>query len=182
MLSLSLPLWVELIITLLIHLNITQIQENTLKKQRQGKSTSQQQMVALFVIMQSSCVQKYLHTQTAVIEKSNTRTAKVEVDPVGESTGSTNFLEDPLGVWPPVEGTAGCLASESSYAPMSNYKTAECLMLSTTINGHLIVDRWDSRLSRPSTSIFHCSLGGEHPTGRDSWGRGKKKQPGSFAV
>lgn len=54
-------------------------------------------MVALFVIMQRSRVQKYLHTQTAVIKKRKTRNAKVEDDPVGESTGSTNFLEDLLG-------------------------------------------------------------------------------------
>lgn len=71
--SLSLPLSVELIITLLIHWNISQIQENTIKKQTQGKSTSQKQMVALVVIMQRSCVQKYLHTQTAVIKKGKKR-------------------------------------------------------------------------------------------------------------
>lgn len=58
-----------MIITLLIHRKITQIQENNIKKQTQGKSTSQQQMVTLFVIMQRSCVQKYLHTQTAINEK-----------------------------------------------------------------------------------------------------------------
>lgn len=179
MVSLTLPLWVELIITLLIHRNITQIQENTTKKQTQSKSTSLQQMVTLFVIMQRSRVQKYLHSQTASMNKENT---KVEADPAGGWMGFTNFLEDPLGAWPPVDGTVAFVAGESSYALMSNYTAVVRLMLSATINGHLIVDRWDSGLSRPSTSIFHRSFGGEHLTGRDSRGRGKKKQPGSFTV
>lgn len=174
-----------MIITLLIHRNITQIQENTIKKQTQGKSTSQQQMVMLFVIMQKSCVEKiFAYSDSHHRRKKNkikTRNEKVETDPAGEWKGSTNFLEDPSGAWPPVDRSVDFLAGDCSYAPMSNYAPAVCLMLSAAINGPLIVDRWDSRLTGPSTSIFHCSLG-EHLTHQDGRSKGKKKQPRSFSL
>lgn len=57
-----------MIITLLIQQYITLIQENTIKKQTQGKSTSQQQMATLIVIMQRSCMQ-HLHTHSAIVER-----------------------------------------------------------------------------------------------------------------
>lgn len=55
--------------------------------------------------------------------------------------GYTNFLENPSGARPPVDGTVDFIAGDFSYAPMSNYAPTVCLMLCAAINGHLIVDR-----------------------------------------
>lgn len=101
MLSLSLPLWVEVIITLLIHQNITQIQENTIKKQTQGKSASQQQMAVLFVIMQRSRVQNICILRLLLSKKGK------QADPAGESTGSTTSWRIRWGRDPPVDSTVG---------------------------------------------------------------------------
>lgn len=97
MVSLTLPLWVELIITLLIHRNITQIQENTTKKQTQGKSTSLQQMVTLFVIMQRSRVQKYLHSQTASMNKESWGRPSRRVDGLHKFLGGSVGGMTPCG-------------------------------------------------------------------------------------
>lgn len=37
-------------------------------------------------------------------------------------------------------------------------------------------DRWDTQLSRLLTSIFHCSVDGEHLTGQGNWERKKTKK------
>lgn len=170
-----------MIITLLIHQYITQIQENTIKKQTQGKSTSQQQMVPLLVIMQRSKVfaysqchhkkrktRRHLELTSVRNEKSNGwGKASREADRL------CKLLWDSTKGLPPGKAQ---LVSKQVLSVMPSYPIM-CLwyvwcsltLLMDALWYHQ--DRRDTQLSRLLASIFHCSMEGEHLNGQGKWER-----------
>lgn len=155
-----------MIITLLIHQYITQIQENTIKKQTQGKSTSQQQMVPLFVIMQRS--QVFAYSQCHHKKNKNKKPSWADLSEKWKEQsvrqtqqGSAWALQTSLGIYQgPVswEGAVDFQAGAFSYALISNYVPVVCLMLPDTINGCLMVSPGQTRHSTLQTLNIYISL------------------------
>lgn len=178
-----------MIITLLIHQYISQTQENTIKKETQGKSTSQQQMVPLLVIMQRSKVfaqwqfQKRKKKRKMTGSRSHLMLTSViceQRNGWGEPSGGVDSLWKHL--WESTKGFPpgkGLLISKQVPSVMSSYPIMRLwyvwcsltLLMAALWYHH---DRWDTQLSRLLTSIFHCNADGEHLTST----RKKKKKPG----
>lgn len=184
-----------MIITLLIHQYITQIQENTIKKQTQGKSTSQQQMVPLLVIMQRSKVFAYSQChhkkrkQGAILgwPQWEMKRAMGEPKPSGEVNGLCKLLWESTKGLPPGKAL---LISKQVLSVMPSYPIM-CLwyvwcsltLLMAALWYHQ--DRWGTQLSRLLTSIFHRNIEGEHLTDRGNWARGRvgeKKNSQAFTA
>lgn len=155
-----------MIITLLIHQYITQIQENTIKKQTQGKSTSQQQMVPLLVIMQRSKVFAYSQWHC---EKGKGEASWADLGKKWKSNGwrKPSGTGDELCklLWESTKYLSPgktLLISKQVLSVMSSYPIM-CLwyvwcsltLLMAALWYHQ--DRWGTQLSRLLTSIFHCT-------------------------
>lgn len=188
-----------MIITLLIQQYITLIQENAIKKQTQGKSTSQQQMATLIVIMQRSRMQ-HLHTHCAIVERKKEK--KIEGKQEAILRWPQREMKRAVGEAKPSRGGNGLykllwestkglppgrtlLISKQVHSVMPSYPIM-CLwyvwcsltLLMAALWYHR--DRWDTQLSRLLTSIFYCSTA-EHLAGQGNreWREGEeeKKQP-----
>lgn len=170
-----------MIITLLIHQYITRIQENTIKKQTQGKSTSQQQMVLLLVIMQRTKVFAYSQCHrdknkrekkisASHLELTSVRNEKSNgwVKPSREVHGYWKLLWESTKGLPP--GTALLISKQVLSVMPSHpimclwYVWCSLTLLMAALWYHQ--DRWDTQVSRLLTSIFHWSREGKHLTDR----------------
>lgn len=192
-----------MIITLLIQQYITLIQENAIKKQTQGKSTSQQQMATLIVIMQRSCMQ-HLHTHSAIVER---KTKKIEGKQDAILQWPQKEMKRAVGEAKPSRGGNGLykllwestkglppgrtlLISKQVHSVMPSYPIM-CLwyvwcsltLLMAALWYHQ--DRRDTQLSRLLTSIFYCSTA-EHLAGQGNWEwreeKEEKKNSQAFTV
>lgn len=177
-----------MIITLLIHQYITQIQENTIKSRRKVSQQANNRWSRCLWLCKDP---KYLHTHNAIIKKENNKPSWADLSEKWKEQwvrqtqqGSGWALQTSPGIYQgPTswEGPVDFQAGAFSYALISNYVPVVCLMLPDTINGCLMVSPGQMRHSTLQTLNIYISLQCRRRTPR--WPRQLRgKKPARLSV
>lgn len=156
-----------MIITLLIHQYITQIQENTIKSRHKVSQQANNRWSCCLWLCKDP---KYLHTHNAIIKKKEKTISHLELTSVRNEKkeqwvkqnqqGSGGARKTSFGIYRGLaswEGPVDFQAGAFSYVLISNYVPVVRLMLCDTINGCLMVSLGQMRHSTLQTLNIYIS-------------------------